>query len=429
MNNMVKIFSLFAWRALFVGMVVCLSLSQARVSAALPVFPGAAGFGTETPAGRGGRIVRVTNLADSGPGSLREALSEIKAPRIVVFDVGGVIELASPLVVRHPFLTVAGQTAPAPGIILEGFGLRIHTHDVLLQHLFIRANPALADQDCISIQPNRSDRPFNVVIDHCSLAWANDENLAIFPGYDNRFEQNMTISNCLIAGGHYGVLIGSKATNITLLRNIVMHSLERQPRLGGGTTVNLLNNLFYNVSGREHMAIGSVHGPDRLSLAGNVFLSGPDNRPDGAAMAGADLQAGSRIYAPTSGPNTNQSSGRLLAPSLGFALQSAPPVPLDAFNIIPAAQVESLLAATVGARPAERKTVHGNQVDKTFLGELAERRGRVTNRFRPEWPWPTTHRRDFGLLSPIDPNGDADGDSYSNIEEVLQEMAVALELR
>lgn len=405
----------------------CLLLCDVKTSLALPVFPGAVGFGTETPAGRGGRIVRVTTLADSGPGSLRAALYDVKEPRIVVFDVGGVIALASPLVIQAPFITIAGQTAPPPGIILEGFGLRIYTHDVLVQHLFIRADPTLLDHDCISIQPNRSDRPFNVVIDHCSLSWANDENLAIFPGYDNQTDQNITISHCLIGGGHYGVLIGSNATKVTLIRNIVMHSVERQPRLGGGTMVNLINNLFYNVAGHEHMAIGSIHGPDRVSLAGNVFLSGQDNRADRAAIAPANLQPGSQIYAPESGGHANHASGRLLAATLTKFLQSVPPVSLTDFLIYPAQQLESILTTTVGARPAERATVNGNQVDKNLLGDLMARRGRVTGRVRPDWSWPKANRRDLGALLPVAPNSDSNGDGYSDIEHLLQQMATRLE--
>ncbi|MBN2325747.1 MAG: hypothetical protein JXR73_01245, partial [Candidatus Omnitrophica bacterium] len=100
----------------------------------MPVFPGAEGFGTRTPAGRGGKIIHVTSLADSGPGTLREALSD-PFPRIVLFQVGGTIELEEFLYISHPYLTLAGQTAPGDGICLKNAGLVILTHDVLIQHL------------------------------------------------------------------------------------------------------------------------------------------------------------------------------------------------------------------------------------------------------------------------------------------------------
>src|SRR5262245_33251441 len=103
------------------------------LTAAQPVFPGAQGFGIETPAGRGGKVLRVTNLNSEGPGSLRAAI-ETKGPRIIVFEVAGVIDLnRKPLVISEPFLTIAGQTAPSPGITIIRAGIDIGTHDILLQ--------------------------------------------------------------------------------------------------------------------------------------------------------------------------------------------------------------------------------------------------------------------------------------------------------
>src|SRR5215470_4024198 len=110
--------------------------------AAQPVFPGAQGFGIETPAGRGGRILRVTNLNSEGPGSLRAAI-ETKGPRIVVFEVAGVIDLnMKPLTISEPFITIAGQTAPTPGITIVRAGIDIATHDILLQHIRVRMGDA-----------------------------------------------------------------------------------------------------------------------------------------------------------------------------------------------------------------------------------------------------------------------------------------------
>src|SRR5205823_2628224 len=106
-------------------------------SGPLPVFPGAMGFGTTTAAGRGGAILRVTNLNDAGAGSLRAAL-EATGPRAVIFEVGGMIDLSDDIYITSPYLTVAGQTAPSPGITLRYAGLQIQTHDVLVQHLRIR---------------------------------------------------------------------------------------------------------------------------------------------------------------------------------------------------------------------------------------------------------------------------------------------------
>lgn len=147
--------------------------------AALPAFPGALGWAARTPGGRGGRIIRVTTLDGEGPGSLRAAI-EAEGPRIVVFEVGGVIDLGKKtLRLRNPFITIAGQTAPSPGVTLVRGGMDISAHDVVIQHIRIRPGSAGGgwmsgwDEDGIS-----TIGAYNVIIDHCSLTWATDENLS-----------------------------------------------------------------------------------------------------------------------------------------------------------------------------------------------------------------------------------------------------------
>src|SRR5215468_3239390 len=100
----------------------------------IPAFPGAEGFGANTPGGRGGKVIFVTNLDDSGPGSFRAAC-DAEGPRIVIFRVSGLISLASPITVKNPFLTIAGQTAPGDGICLRNFTFNIATHDVVVRYL------------------------------------------------------------------------------------------------------------------------------------------------------------------------------------------------------------------------------------------------------------------------------------------------------
>src|SRR5690606_6423771 len=129
------------------------------------------------------RLYKVTTLAPDGPGSLTACVRGTK-PRVCAFEVSGVIRLDDPLVVRSPYLTIAGQTAPPPGIRIRGAGVRVESHDVLLQHLEIRVGdapegPNPVSRDGISIGHGR--RPvYNVVIDHASISWAIDENLTVF---------------------------------------------------------------------------------------------------------------------------------------------------------------------------------------------------------------------------------------------------------
>ena len=112
--------------ALFVASVSVASTSNARAAVSVPAFPGAQGFGANTPGGRGGRVIFVTNLNDAGPGSLRAAC-DTEGPRTVIFRVSGLISLASPITIKNPFLTIAGQTAPGDGICLRNFTFNIAT--------------------------------------------------------------------------------------------------------------------------------------------------------------------------------------------------------------------------------------------------------------------------------------------------------------
>jgi hypothetical protein len=167
----------------------------------LPAFPGAEGFGSTTPGGRGGAVLEVTSLDDHGPGTLRAAL-EAKGPRLVVFRVGGVIALEKQLEVREPFLTIAGQTAPGDGVELLHAGLVIWTHDVVVQHLRVRPGNVTTvepdDNDAIQVngEPDGTGGAFNVVLDHVSASWGEDEVLQTYFGV-----HDITVSWSIISEG------------------------------------------------------------------------------------------------------------------------------------------------------------------------------------------------------------------------------------
>jgi hypothetical protein len=189
--------------------VIVLLLSLVTACCAEPLPPGGPPEPTfalpSTEGGLGGRILRVTNLNADGPGSLREALGT-QGPRIVVFEVGGVIDLGeSTLVIEEPFVTLAGQTAPSPGITLIRGSIRITTHDVLVQHIRVRpgdaGHPRRSGWEPDGISTYGAEA-YNIVVDHCSITWAVDENLsASGPQHEGRAGTShaVTFSNNIVA--------------------------------------------------------------------------------------------------------------------------------------------------------------------------------------------------------------------------------------
>ena len=265
------------------------------------------GFGVETPGGRGGKLLRVTNLNARGPGSLREAL-EARGPRIVVFEVGGAIDLGkSTLTVSEPFLTVAGQTAPSPGITIIRGGMAIRTHDVVMRHIRVRPGDAGGPEES-GWEPEVSTsgpQAYNIVVDHCSFSWAVDENLsASGPRYDGEAgtSRNVTFSNNIIAEGLYdsshakgmhsmGTLVHDYSTNIAVIGNLYAHNNQRNPYFKAYTTGVVVNNVVYNPGAgaiRLDWPASEWEGRPaprngRLSVVGNVVIHGPDTRADRAA--------------------------------------------------------------------------------------------------------------------------------------------------
>ena len=158
-SNVVKL--LFA----FVLTMTIMSFAHAQ-ERKIPAFPGAEGGGRYTIGGRGGAVLKVTNLNDSGPGSLRQAL-ETSGPRTVVFEVAGTIELQSRIRIRHGSLTIAGQTAPGQGITIKGHPVQLAANNVIIR--FIRFRPGdLAGSEVNALMGyNRRD----IIIDHCSFSW------------------------------------------------------------------------------------------------------------------------------------------------------------------------------------------------------------------------------------------------------------------
>src|SRR3569832_941484 len=178
-----------------------LALGAGASHAALPVIPGATGYGITTPAGRGGTVYKVTNLNASGTGSLKACASDASGPRVCVFEVSGTIHITEDMMIRWGNLTIAGQTAPSPGIMIRGGAIRIQASDILIQRVRVRVGddqvgPSFDNRDALKLEGQDTKWGKNVVIDHCSFSWSTDEVASIWGQHDN-----ITFSNDIFSEG------------------------------------------------------------------------------------------------------------------------------------------------------------------------------------------------------------------------------------
>ena len=252
-------------------------LPQAKI----PAFPGAEGGGMYSFGGRGGKVLTVTNLNDSGEGSLRWACEQGGA-RIVVFNVAGIIRLETPIVVRAPYITIAGQTAPGDGVCVAGESFWVDTHDVVVRHMrFRRGETGVARRD-----DSFGGNPVgNIMLDHISASWGLDENISFYRhmyndgnggadqklGTANVTIQNSISSEALDTWNHaFGSTLGGE--NCTFMRNLWACNTGRNPSVGWNGLFNFVNNVLFNWVGR------TVDGSDyrgMFNIINNYYKPGP----------------------------------------------------------------------------------------------------------------------------------------------------------
>lgn len=247
---------------------------------AIPAFPGAWGGGMFTTGGRGGKVIAVTNLNDSGPGSLRAAL-EAQGPRIVVFRVAGTLKVNGDLNINHPDITIAGQSAPGDGICIAGT-LNINTHNVIIRHLRVRRGVPTGGQGDDNIGGNPHH---HIIIDHCSTSWGMDENISLYrhmrPSLDGKTQikdpaENITIqwtisSEALDAKGHaFGGTWGGNPS--TFHHNLFASNTARNPSIGMSGMFDFRYNVVFNW---RHRSIDGGDETSTVNLINNYFKPGP----------------------------------------------------------------------------------------------------------------------------------------------------------
>lgn len=419
-----------------------------RAEAAALAFPGAVGYGAGTPGGRGGRVIYVTNLNDSGPGSLRDAL-EASGPRIVIVKVAGTIVLSGgSITVGSPYLSLYGNKAPGQGIQLRKGGILIKTHDVIIRYVKVRSGDESGGQSLSTRDPIAtgcgSGKPYNIILDHVSSMWGVDGgSLDIGCGATNVTVQKSILAEGIEDGGHpdgphskgpsvlYPDATIGGSDKVTLWHNVMASSKARMPMIKATGRIDLINNVIYN------WGQSAGEGVSRsLNVINNTWKKGPassancawknnlgggqpssDNGP--AYFAGNDLSGGMSLFC-NGQPTTNSR----YAPSISDgAILSAG----DAYNLLIAGR--DVGANQPGGMDSE---------DTRILNNVQNGTGSIPN--GPGGPngWPdlgggTPYADSDGDGMPDDwerangfnpgnggdGNGDADGDGYTNVEEFL----------
>jgi hypothetical protein len=245
----------------------------------------------DTRGGDGGKVFRVTTLATRGAGSLAEALA-VDGPRVIEFGVAGLIDLGGKsLSVVEPYLTIAGETAPSPGITLWNGGMNINTHDVIVRHIRIRpgagsrAKKSGWEVDGLATGGGAHD----VIVDHCSLTWSTDENLSAsgprFSGatpddWRKNTSHRITFNQCIVAEGLHdsthakgphsmGSLIHDNTSDIAIIGNLYLSNNARNPLFKGGARGAVVINLIQNPGNRA-----VTYGLVALEWVGHEWLRG-----------------------------------------------------------------------------------------------------------------------------------------------------------
>jgi hypothetical protein len=372
--------------------------------AEIPAFPGAQGGGMFSFGGRGGRVLVVTNLKDSGPGSFREAL-EAAGPRIVVFNVAGIIRLKERIRIRAPYITIAGNTAPGDGVCIAGNTVELETHDVVIRHMRFRRGETWVGERNDSIGGNAVG---NIMIDHVSASWGLDENMSMYrhiyqpPGGGPSLKLptvNITIQHSIFSEAlntfhhSFGSTIGGY--NATFHHNLWACNAGRNPSIGMIYDFTFANNVLFNwrhrtVDGGDHRSfytiLNNTFKPGPVTPTddpvGHRFLKAESRRAKPpvddygkAYVAGNVLEGNARVTA-------DNWEGGVQVESIGdpavvlAQLRAAEPYPHAWFELQSAAEAYDVVLANAGATLPRRDAVDQRVMQMVRTGKVTAKAAR-----------------------------------------------------
>ncbi len=391
-------------------------------------FPGAEGFGKFTTGGRGGTVYHVTNLNDSGTGSFRDAVSQ--SNRTVVFDVGGIINISSRIVI-HENVTVAGQTAPGDGITIYGNGIALNgdSGNDIIRYIRIRMGKnGDSGKDAVGISDGQ-----NYIFDHVSISWGRDGTLDV----NGANIDNLTFQDCIISQGinnsnhSTGGLMQSGKWS--MIRSLYIDNKTRNPKARGSH--EFINSVLYNW--KEHGYImGDTEGLSQCNLIGNYFIYGPSSASN-THLTGTTPAF--HVYAQDNWVDSNKNGtvdGSLLTDYKTATVENSPYAYPGVHQVLSASQALDHVTENAGASLSRdavdlflinQLTSYGTigqiintEDDNGISGNVGTVNGGTPPADSDQDGMSDSWESNHGLNPHVaDNNGDADGDGYTNLEEYL----------